>query len=35
MPDASAPDKIEVEDGFLVVIEFDMMEYRKNTVRKQ
>lgn len=34
MPDASAPDKIEVEDGFLVVIEFDMMEYRKKHCSK-
>ena len=29
IPKASAPNKLQVEDGFLVVIEFDMMEYRK------
>ena len=29
IPDMSTPDKIQVEDGFLVVIEFDMMEYRR------
>lgn len=34
LPDASTPDKIEVEDGFLVVIEFDMMEYRKKHCSK-
>ena len=34
LPKASTPDKIEVEDGFLVVIEFDMMEYRKKNCSK-
>ena len=29
IPDMSTPDKIQVVDGFLVVIEFDMMEYRR------
>ena len=29
VPEASAPGKIQVEDGFLVVIEFDLMEYRR------
>ena len=29
LPVMSAPDKIQVQDGFLVVIEFDMMEYRR------
>lgn len=30
IPQASSPDKVTVEeDGFLVVIEFDMMEYRR------
>lgn len=30
LPEASAPDQIEdLEDGFLMVIEFDLMEYRR------
>lgn len=29
IPEASFPDQIEIKDGFLVVVEFDMMEYRK------
>lgn len=29
IPNASTPEKIEVEDGFLVVVEFDMAEYRR------
>lgn len=28
-PDPSRPDEIDAEDGFIVVIEFDMLEYRK------
>lgn len=28
-PKSSAPDDIDVEDGFLVVVEFDMAEYRR------
>ena len=35
IPEASFPQDIEpVEDGFLVVIEFDMMEYRKKHCSK-
>lgn len=29
IPKASDPDEIDAEDGFLVVIEFDMADYRK------
>lgn len=29
MPKSSTPDCIDVEDGFLVVVEFDMAEYRR------
>ena len=29
IPRASLPEEIEVREGFIVVIEFDMMEYRK------
>lgn len=29
LPKGSAPDEIDVEDGFLVVVEFDMAEYRR------
>ena len=29
IPKASDPDEIDTEDGFLVVIEFDMADYRK------
>lgn len=29
VPKASAPDQIQVDDGFLVVIEFDMAEYKR------
>ena len=29
LPKASDPEKIQVEDGFLVVVEFDMAEYRR------
>ena len=29
IPKASIPEEIEVRDGFLVVIEFDMAEYRR------
>lgn len=29
IPEASVPGKLRVEDGFLVVIEFDLMEYRR------
>lgn len=29
VPKASAPDQIQVDDGFLVVIEFDMAEYKQ------
>lgn len=28
-PNASDPEKIQAEDGFLVVVEFDMAEYRR------
>ena len=31
IPEPSQADKISVEDGFLVVIEFDMQAYRKRT----
>ncbi|HAU84021.1 MAG TPA: HicB family protein [Lachnospiraceae bacterium] len=31
IPEPSQADKIAVEDGFLVVIEFDMQAYRKRT----
>lgn len=34
IPKASAPNKLQVEDGFLVVIEFDLMEYRKKYCSK-
>ena len=34
IPEASAPGKIQVEDGFLVVVEFDLMEYRTETLFK-
>ena len=29
IPDASCPASIEVEDGVIVIVEFDMMEYQK------
>ena len=29
IPKASEPDEIETEDGFLVVVEFDLAEYRR------
>lgn len=29
IPEASSPDAVSVEDGFLVVVEFDMEEYRR------
>lgn len=29
IPEASTPEAIEVEEGFLVVVEFNMMEYRR------
>ncbi len=29
LPKASDPEKIQAEDGFLVVVEFDMAEYRR------
>lgn len=29
IPKASIPEEISVEDGFLVVVEFDMAEYRR------
>ena len=29
LPKGSVPDEIDVEDGFLVVVEFDMAEYRR------
>ena len=29
IPNASQPDEIDVEDGFLVVVEFDMLEYKR------
>lgn len=29
IPKASTPENIDVEDGFLVVVEFDMAEYRR------
>lgn len=35
VPKASAPDQIQVDDGFLVVIEFDMAEYKENTAPEQ
>ena len=34
IPEASAPGKIQVEDGFLVVVEFDLMEYRRKHCSK-
>ena len=34
IPEASAPGKILVEDGFLVVVEFDLMEYRRKHCSK-
>lgn len=34
IPKASDPSVIEVEDGFLVVVEFDMMEYRRRNCSK-
>lgn len=34
IPSPSEPDKICVEDGFLVVIEFDMLAYKKMTNSK-
>lgn len=29
LPKASPPENIDVEDGFLVIVEFDMTEYRR------
>jgi len=29
IPNASQPDEIDAEDGFLVVVEFDMLEYKR------
>ena len=29
IPEASQPDEIKVEDGYLVIVEFDMAEYRR------
>ena len=29
LPEASEPDSIDVSDGFLVVVEFDLAEYRR------
>lgn len=29
IPKASTPENVDVEDGFLVVVEFDMAEYRR------
>lgn len=29
LPEASLPEEVEVSDGFLVIVEFDMMEYRR------
>ena len=29
IPDASCPKSIEVEDGVIVIVEFDMMEYKR------
>ncbi len=29
VPAASEPDKIDTEDGFLVIVEFDMSDYRR------
>lgn len=34
IPEASAPGKIHMEDGFLVVVEFDLMEYRRKHCSK-
>ena len=34
IPEASAPGKIQMEDGFLVVVEFDLMEYRRKHCSK-
>ena len=34
IPEASAPGKIQVEDGFLVVVEFDLMEHCSKAVKK-
>lgn len=33
-PDASEPDKINASDGFLVVVEFDLMEYKRRNCSK-
>ena len=29
IPESSQPDEIKVEDGYLVIVEFDMAEYRR------
>lgn len=29
VPDASSPESIVVEDGVIVIVEFDMMEYKR------
>lgn len=34
IPEASIPSEISAEEGFLVVIEFDLMEYRKKHCSK-
>lgn len=34
IPKASDPDTIDVEDGVIVVVEFDLMEYRRKNCSK-
>ena len=34
IPKASDPDTVSAEDGFLVIVEFDLMEYRRRNCSK-
>ena len=35
IPKPTEINKVDTEDGFLAVVEFDMMEYRRNTIHVQ